>query len=116
MRITGLVICALLALLDLVGSLPMGDVRPPLGVLVAGLVLGLITLAALVPAWRGNRRALLVVVVSRALSALLGIGAFFDDAAPGAALVGVVVALVLTAVAVVLLVPALRGARAEPAR
>ncbi|MBL7256413.1 hypothetical protein [Paractinoplanes lichenicola] len=108
MRVTGLVICALLALLDLVGSLPMGDVQPPVGVIVVGLVLGLITLAALVPAWRGNRRALQVVVGSRVLSALLGIGAYFDDAAPTWARIGVTVAMLLTAIAVVLVLPALR--------
>nr|WP_221376253.1 hypothetical protein [Actinoplanes polyasparticus] len=112
---TGLVILVLLALLDVVSSLPFGDNRPPVGVVIAGLTLGLISLAAAVPAWHGNRKAASVVIGSRALSALLGIGAFFDDRAPGWVLVGVSVAIVLTAVAVVMMMPSLRLRRAEPA-
>ncbi|MCM4084767.1 hypothetical protein [Paractinoplanes hotanensis] len=55
------------------------------------------------------------MIGSRALSALLGIGAFFDDRAPGWVLVGVSVAIVLTAVAVVMMMPSLRLRRAKPA-
>ncbi|MCO8275985.1 hypothetical protein M1L60_35945 [Actinoplanes sp. TRM 88003] len=77
-----MVLFILLAILDVAGAVPAGDVAPPLGVIIAGVALGLITLAAAVPARRGNRRAAYVVVGSRALSALLGIGAFFDDRAP----------------------------------
>ncbi|MCM4084766.1 hypothetical protein [Paractinoplanes hotanensis] len=47
---TGLVLLVLLALLDVVSSLPFGDNRPPVGVVIAGLTLGLISLAAAVPA------------------------------------------------------------------
>ncbi len=110
---TGLVLCALLALLDIVSSLPGGDARPPVAVIIVGLLLGLVSLAALLPAWRGNRTALFVVIGSRAVSALLGIGAFFDDRAPGWVLVGVVVAIVITAIAVALVLPSLRTRHAE---
>jgi hypothetical protein len=109
---SGLVLCFLLALLDLATVLPMGE-RPPVGVVVAGLVLGLTTLAAFLPAWRGSRAGAFTVIGSRALSALLGIGAFFDDRAPGWALVGVTVGLVLTAVAVALMLPTLRTRQTE---
>jgi hypothetical protein len=113
---TGLVILTLLALLDIVSSVPAGGNRPPVGVIVVGFVLGLISLAAAVPAWRGNRRAAYVLVGSRALSALLGIGAFFDDRAPGWVLVGVTVAIVVTAAAIAMMLPSLRAGRAEAAR
>jgi hypothetical protein len=38
--------------------------------------LGLITLGALVPARRGSRPALITVLVSRVISAILAVGAF----------------------------------------
>ncbi|MBU2670654.1 hypothetical protein KOI35_44855 [Actinoplanes bogorensis] len=112
MKTTGLVICIALALFDLAGAVPIGGAVPPVGVIIAGLVLGLATLAAMVPAWRGSRAGLLTVVVSRAVSALLGIGAFFDDSAPGWVGVSVIVGMVVTAVAVVLLMPTLLETRA----
>ena len=83
MKTIGLVICIALALFDLAGAIPVGGTVPPIGVIVVGLVLGIVTLAGMMPAWRGSRTGLLTVVASRALSALLGIGAFFDDSAPG---------------------------------
>jgi hypothetical protein len=73
-----------------------------------GLALGLATLAAIVPAGRGSRAGRLTVVARCVLSALLGIGAFFDDAAPTWAKVGVTVAMVLTALGVAMLAPLLR--------
>ncbi|MBM2623272.1 hypothetical protein JIG36_48025 [Actinoplanes sp. LDG1-06] len=55
------------------------------------------------------------MVASRVLSALLGIGAYFDDRAPTWARIGVTVAMVLTALAVWLLMPALRNRRVSQA-
>ncbi|MET0417651.1 MAG: hypothetical protein ABW022_16685 [Actinoplanes sp.] len=109
----GLVICGLLGLLDIASVLGTGEDAAPVFVIVVSLVLGLITVGALIPAWRGNRRGLLTVVVSRVVSALLGIGAFFDDAAPDWVRVMVVVAMVVTALAVVLVMPRLSRVASE---
>ncbi len=53
---------------------------PPLAVSLGVGALGLITLAGLVPANRGSRRALGAIVVSRVISALLAVPAFFLNA------------------------------------
>ena len=54
---TGLVICALLGALNVTASLIglTADGAPPLGIVITGGVLGLITLTAVAPAWRGSR-------------------------------------------------------------
>ncbi|MFJ9779736.1 hypothetical protein ACIRSS_09145 [Amycolatopsis sp. NPDC101161] len=78
---TGYVLCVVLGLFDVVGvaGLAMDD-APPAVVVILGGVLGLVTLAAAVPAWRGNRAGQLTVAGSRALSGLLAVPAFFVDA------------------------------------
>ncbi len=101
----GLVLAGLLALGD-VGSVfistPEGEEGPPFAVLAIGLVVGLITLAAIVPAWRtGSRTALRVVAGTRIVSAILSLPAFFVDV-PAGIKVGVSVAFALTVVCVVL--------------
>jgi hypothetical protein len=65
-----------LALLGVIGS----SIAPPLALSVIMAALGLITLAALNPARRGSRRALLAVVTTRVISALLALAAFFASA------------------------------------
>jgi hypothetical protein len=108
----GLVLAGLLALGD-VGSIfistPEGEDGPPFVVLAIGLVVGLITLAAIVPAWRtGSRTALRVVAGTRIVSAILSLPAFFVDV-PAGIKVGAAVAFALTVVCVVLvLAPANR--------
>ena len=100
----GIVICAVLGALDVLGLLGFGaDDAPPAAVIIAGAVLGVITLAALRPAWRGNSRGVAAVAGSRVISALLGIPVFFVDDAPEWAPPVVAVSLVLTAVGVGLL-------------
>lgn len=97
-------VAALLGIADvlLVGGLTADD-GPPAWVIIVSGVLGVLTLAALRPMVRGHDRARGVVVVSRVLSALLGVPAFFVDDAPSWAAPSVAVSIVLTAVAVVLL-------------
>lgn len=108
----GLVLAVLLALGD-VGSIalptPDGEEGPPFAVLAIGLVIGLITLAAVVPAWRtGSRTALRVVAGTRIVSAILSLPAFFVDV-PAGIKVGAAVAFAVTVVCVVLvLTPAHR--------
>jgi hypothetical protein len=72
---------AVLGLIDvaLVGAIGSAD-PPPLAVSLGVAALGLITLAALVPAYRGSRSALGTVVVVRVISALLAVPAFFLSA------------------------------------
>jgi hypothetical protein len=74
-------IFALLGLIDvaLTGVIGSSD-APPLGVSLGVAALGLITLLSLVPARRGSRGALIAVVVSRVISAVLAVPAFFLSA------------------------------------
>ena len=74
-------IFALLGLIDiaLVGAIGSAD-PPPLAVSLGVAALGVITLAALLPARRGSRSALGTVVVVRVISALLAVPAFFLSA------------------------------------
>ena len=109
--VTGLVICILLGVLDIVGVAGAGmEDAPPLGIVITGGVLGLITVAAAIPAWRGNRVGLLLVVASRAVSTLLGIPVYFMDA-PNWARIGVTIAIAASLVGIGLLAPALRQPR-----
>lgn len=108
----GLVLAGLLALGD-VGSIfistPEGEDGPPFVVLAIGLVVGLITLVAIVPAWRtGSRTALRVVAGTRIVSAILSLPAFFVDV-PAGLKAGAAAAFALTVICVVLvLTPANR--------
>jgi hypothetical protein len=103
----GLCICALLAVADLIGLIGLNAAdAPPVPVTVMSAVLGLMTLVVLRPAWRGEARGLTTVLITRVLSALLGVPAFFVDSAPAWAGPLVAASLALTAVAVALL---LRG-------
>jgi len=107
--ITGLVICALLGLLDLVGLAGLGmDPGPPAGIVVGGAALGVITLVAAVPTWRGGRIGLLTVIASRAISALLGVPVFFVDEAPDWARIATAIAIVATVIGIGLLAAARR--------
>jgi hypothetical protein len=99
---TGLVLAGLLALSDLF-SFALGP--QPLGVL---------TLIALVPAWRTGRRAAVVAVaVTRIVSAALAVPAFFvSDVAAGVKVTAAVI-IVLAVVSTVLL---FAGRTSVPAR
>jgi len=108
---TGLVLTILLGLFDVV--LPIGGVDgPPLPVAIAGAILGLITIVAAVFAWRsgasGSRAGVMTVVVTRILSALTAVPAFFASDVPAEAQVAAAAICGLTVVAVALLVPGLR--------
>lgn len=100
----GLVLAALLGVLDIVGVFAIpepaaGEQGPPAAVLVAAGVLGLVTIAAAVWTWRtGNRVGSRVVAAARILSAVGALPAFFvEDVPPGLvalAAAGVVVTVV----------------------
>ena len=103
----GVAICALLALVDVVGLISIGmDDAPPLIISVGTAVLGVVTLAALRPARRYVRS--VTVIASRGLSALGGLPVYFVSGAPGWAKVATTIAIALTVVGIALLMPALR--------
>lgn len=105
---TGYVLCLVLGLADVVGVAGINmDGAPPAVVVVLGGVFGLATLAAAVPAWRGNRAGQVTLVASRVLSGLLSIPAFFVDAPAWARMLAAGL-LVLTVVGVGLLVSGAR--------
>jgi hypothetical protein len=94
-------IFAVLGLIDvaLTGVIGSPD-APPLIVSLGVAALGLITLLSLVPARRGSRGALIAVVVTRVISAVLAVPAFFLNApawvmtAEGLVIAGTITALV----------------------
>ncbi len=108
---TGIVIAAVLALVDIVGGavqLAPGSLPPP-EVAVVAIVLGVGT-AVLVPiAWRGSRWSIWLMVALRALSALTAVPAFFVPDVPTAAVLAAAATVLITVVAIVLLL--LKGQR-----
>ena len=95
-------IFALLGLIDVALTAVIGSPdAPPLIVSLGVAALGLITLLSLVPA-RGNRGALTAVVVTRVISAVLAVPAFFLNApAWVTAVEGFVIAATITALVLV---------------
>ena len=82
---------------------PDGEVGPPLVVLWAGTVLGIVGLVAVVAAWRsGSRTALRVAAGAIIIVALTAVPAFFVDV-PAFIKVMVSVSVLLTVAAVVLM-------------
>jgi hypothetical protein len=105
----GLVICALLGVVDVISLGGLGaDDGPPAGVVVAGAVLGVLTLWGVSIAWRRQRKGAMIVIVTRVISALLGIPAFFVDDVPSWVPPVIGVSLALTAAGAGLVVASLR--------
>jgi hypothetical protein len=96
-------IFAVLGLIDvaLTGVIGSSDAPPLIASLGVG-ALGLITLLSLVPARRGSRGALIAIVVTRVISALLAVPAFFLNALTWVMIVeGFVITATITALALV---------------
>jgi hypothetical protein len=103
-RAVALGVSAVLAVLDIAGIAGLGtDGAPPPALILTGAALGVVTLGAALPALRGSRRGAQIVIVSRVLSAVLGIPVFFAADAPGWAPPAVLGSFVLTALAIWLL-------------
>ncbi len=83
-----------------------GRAAPPVVLLVIWSVLGIITLVGLPFAWRGAHKALIAVVISQVLSAVLRLPVVFMDKVTDFDPVSATAGVILTAVAVVLLYPA----------
>lgn len=79
----GLSLAALLGLVDLPSVLtptPDGEVGPPYAILVLGSICGLVTLVAVVIAWRNaSRGAIRIAAGARIVSLLGALPAFFVD-------------------------------------
>ena len=100
---TGLVLAGLLGLADLATPLVTDGEHPPMVVALIGAALGLATLAAIVPAWRGGRGAAWTVVATRLVSAVTALPAFIVPDVPAEAVLaaGVGVAVTLLACGVI---------------
>jgi hypothetical protein len=109
----GLVVLGVLSVLDLIGPLTTDGEHPPMGIALVGSLLGLVSLALVVSAWRGARRAVLPLVVLRGLSALTAVPALFVDGVPGPIVLLVAVGLVVTVAAIVAVVAGARRPVAE---
>jgi hypothetical protein len=79
---TGLVVLAVLSLLDVAGPLMTDGDHPPMWVALIGTALGLASLVCVAAAWRGSQRAVLPLVALRLLSAVSAAPAFFVDDVP----------------------------------
>lgn len=101
----GLALCGLLGLGDTVGLVALGADStasgPPDGVIVAGGVLGIVTLIAVFYTWRtGNRLGSRIVSGARILSATTALPAFFVDDVSGTLIAVAGVGIVVTLVAI----------------
>jgi O-antigen/teichoic acid export membrane protein len=93
----GLLVLGALSALDLALPLLTDGEHPPMPVALAAAALGLASLVLVVSAWRGARRAVLPLVVLRALSALAAIPALFTADVPAPMLVTAALLLAFTA-------------------
>jgi hypothetical protein len=108
--LTGLVIAGLLGVADLT-AIPTSDGQhPPLPVGIADTILGVLTLVGVYYAWRGRRGGVTTVIVTRLLSAVSAVPAFFADGVPAGAMVAAGVGIAITLLAVALIAPQLRRA------
>lgn len=104
----GFVIAFLLGLSDLASPLqptPDGEVGPPLIILIIDAVLGLITVVAVVHAWRtGSRGSVRIAAGARIVSMITALPAFFVGVPAGIMLfVGFFVVVTIACVAMMLL-------------
>jgi hypothetical protein len=104
----GLVLSALLALLDIAGIFTVGtEQAPPLPLTLVAAAVGVITLVAVVPAWRGARGGLVAVVITRVIAALLNVPAYFTDGVTSAILMAATAFMLVGLLAAAFLLPAL---------
>ena len=103
----GLIVAGVLAVGDLLTPVLSDGEHPPMSIALIALAIGVVTLVAAVPAWRGSKAAGWVVVVSRLLSMLGAVPAFFVSDVPAPALIAAGAGVALTLLAVGLLVPGL---------
>jgi hypothetical protein len=103
----GLIVAGVLAVGDVLTPVLSDGEHPPMSIALIALAIGVVTLVAAVPAWRGSRAAGWVVVASRLLSVLGALPALFVTDVPPPALIAAGAGVALTVLAVGLLVPGL---------
>lgn len=113
---TGLVVLGLLSALDLALPLLTDGQTPPMAVALVAAALGLASLALVISAWRGARRAVLPLVVLRALSAAAAVPAFLEPGVPTAVIVTTAVGIAATILGIVLVLPGSRRFAGEGVR
>ncbi|WBQ07827.1 hypothetical protein [Kribbella sp. CA-293567] len=103
----GLVILGLLSLGDLAAPLLTDGEHPPMSIALIASALGLVSLILVGLAWRGERRAVVPLIVLRVVAALSAVPAFFAGGVPAAAVGVAALFLVLTGLGTaMLLLPA----------
>ncbi len=109
----GLALAGLLGLVDLPSFLtatPEGEVGPPYGILVLGSICGLVTVVAVVIAWRtASRGAIRIAAGARIVSLLGALPAFFVDV-PWFVKVAVTAFTIVTVISLVLMLSPARQA------
>jgi hypothetical protein len=109
----GLVLAGLLGLADMASVLqptPEGETGPPFGILVLGSLLGLVTVVAVVWAFRSlSRGAVRIVAAARIVSAITALPAFFVDIPDALRLFAGAMLVVTVVVVVMILTPARRS-------
>ena len=106
---TGLVLAGLLALGDITTPLTTDGEHPPMAIALICSVLGLITVAGIVAAWRtGSRTGVAAIIVTRLLTGVAAMPAFFFSGVPAPAIAAAALGLALTLLSVVLVAPRLR--------
>lgn len=104
----GLVLLGLLSAIDLFLPLLTDGESPPMGVALVAAALGLASLPLIVSAWRGARRALLPLIVLRAVSAISAIPALLEADVPTGVSAGAAAGIAVSVVGIVLILPAAR--------
>ncbi|GGU57879.1 hypothetical protein [Lentzea flava] len=98
----GLIVLGLLSVADLLLPLLTDGETPPMAVALVAAALGLASLILVVSAWRGARKAVLPLIVLRALSAVGALPAFFEPDVPAPAIAAAAAVVLLTAVGAIL--------------
>ncbi|TDP94854.1 hypothetical protein [Labedaea rhizosphaerae] len=92
----GLVLLGLISVLDLLTPLVTDGDHPPMPIALGAAVLGLVSLALVVSAWRGAKRAIVPLVAGRVMSALAAVPAVFVAGTPGMLVAAVAAGLAIT--------------------
>ncbi|NKE57008.1 hypothetical protein FXN61_09220 [Lentzea sp. PSKA42] len=93
----GLLILGLLSVADLLLPLLTDGEAPPMAIALVAAALGLASLVLVISAWRGARKAVLPLIVIRALSAAAALPAFFEAGVPAPAIAAAAATVALTA-------------------